>query len=194
MGYYAGSWLDARLFQANARRDFERHLRVNPSVPAPPLPPRPKDGETVGRLEIPRLRLSVMVVEGVDQGDLRRAAGHIPGTALPGEPGNVGIAAHRDTFFRPLNSIRANDTIQFRTLSTAYRYRVVSTKIVKPSDVQVLRSTGDNSLTLVTCYPFQYVGSAPERFIVHAIRLPDGTASVASPGPAKMPVRRRHPG
>ena len=83
-----------------------------------------------------------MVVEGVDARELKRAAGHIPGTALPGEPGNVGIAAHRDTFFRPLRSIARNDTITVSTLAGAYRYRVVSTKIVRPEDVQVLSPTG----------------------------------------------------
>ena len=113
-----------------------------------------------------------MVVQGVSAGDLRRAAGHIPGTALPGEPGNVGIAAHRDTFFRPLRLIAPNDTITLTTLQGAYRYRVVSTEIVKPDAVDVLHPTSRDTLTLVTCFPFYYVGSAPQRFIVHAERVP----------------------
>ena len=131
----------------------------------------PGKGGIVGRLEIPRIGLSVMVVEGVEDGDLKHAAGHIPGTALPGEPGNVGIAGHRDTFFRPLRSIRPNDTITLSTLQGAYRYRVVSTKVVRPEDIQVLYPTGRDTLTLVTCFPFDYVGSAPKRFIVQAHRL-----------------------
>ncbi len=122
----------------------------------------------VGKLEIPRLGLSVMVVEGVGSDDLKRAAGHIPGTAFPGQSGNVAIAGHRDTFFRPLRLIRANDTITLRTLHGAYRYRVVSTKIVSPDDVEVLNPVGRDTLTLVTCYPFYYIGSAPQRFIVRA--------------------------
>ena len=132
----------------------------------------PENGGVVGRLEIARLGVSVMVVEGVDDSDLKRAVGHIPGTALPGEPGNVGIAGHRDTFFRPLRSIQRDDTITLSTLQGTYRYRVVSTKVVRPEDIQVLYPTGRDSLTLVTCFPFYYVGSAPKRFIVRAERTP----------------------
>jgi sortase A len=133
----------------------------------------PANHGVVGRLEIPRLGVSVMVVEGVDDSDLKRAVGHIPGTALPGESGNVGIAGHRDTFFRPLRSIQRDDTITVSSLQGAYRYRVVSTNVVSPKDVQVLDPTGRASLTLVTCFPFEYVGSAPKRFIVHAERGPE---------------------
>ena len=112
-----------------------------------------------------------MVVEGVDERDLKRAAGHIPGTALPGETGNIGIAAHRDTFFRPLRFIEKSDAITLRTLHGTYRYRVVSTKVVAPDDVQVLYPTGRDTLTLVTCFPFYYIGAAPHRFIVTARRV-----------------------
>jgi sortase A len=131
----------------------------------------PENGGVVGRLEIPRIGVSVMVVEGADDNDLKRAVGHIPGTALPGEPGNVGIAGHRDTFFRPLRSIQRDDTITLRTLQGAYRYRVVSTNVVRPEDIEVLYPTGRDCLTLVTCFPFDYVGSAPKRFIVRAERM-----------------------
>ncbi len=111
------------------------------------------------------------MAEGVDTLTLRRAAGHIPGTALPGQPGNVGIAGHRDRFFRPLRNIRRNDIITLTTLLGEYRYRVVSTKIVSPSDVGVLDPSVNEILTLVTCYPFYFVGSAPSRFIVRAERV-----------------------
>jgi len=113
-----------------------------------------------------------MVVEGVDDSDLKRAVGHIPRTALPGDSGNVGIAGHRDTFFRPLRSIERDDTITVRTLHGAYRYRVVSMNVVRPEDIQVLYPTGRASLTLVTCFPFDYIGAAPKRFIVRAERAP----------------------
>jgi sortase A len=93
------------------------------------------------------------------------------GTALPGQRGNVGIAAHRDTFFRPLRNIQRDDVIVLTTLRGEYRYRVVSTKVVSPYDVEVLNSDGTEILTLVTCYPFYFVGSAPERFIVRAERI-----------------------
>ena len=113
-----------------------------------------------------------MVVEGVDDSDLKRAVGHIPRTALPGDSGNVGIAGHRDTFFRPLRSIECDDMITVRTLHGAYRYRVVSMNVVRPEDIQVLYPTGRASLTLVTCFPFDYIGAAPKRFIVRAERAP----------------------
>jgi sortase A len=128
-------------------------------------------GGLIGRIEIPRLGLSVIVVEGVDRLILRRSVGHIPGTALPGEAGNVGISGHRDTFFRPLRNIRRDDIITLTTLLGEYRYRVVFTKVVSPSDVGVLDPSGNEILTLVTCYPFYFVGGAPDRFIVRAERV-----------------------
>ena len=109
-----------------------------------------------------------MVVEGDDDGDLVRGAGHIPGTAIPGAPGNVAIAGHRDTFFRPLRKIHPGDPINLTTDRGAYRYIVESTEVTDPSNVSVLQAGSSPELTLVTCYPFSYVGPAPERFIVHA--------------------------
>jgi sortase A len=129
-----------------------------------------KDG-LIGRIEISRLGLSVMVMEGDGEVTLRRAAGHIAGTALPGQPGNVGIAGHRDSFFRPLRNIRDGDVITLTTPGGEFRYRVVSTWIVRPDDVSVLDSDGREVLTLVTCYPFYFVGPAPDRFIVRADRI-----------------------
>jgi sortase A len=140
---------------------------VSGETPVPPMQPvAPR--AVIGRLEIPRLNLAVMVREGADEGTLRRAVGHIPGTALPGNIGNVGLAGHRDTFFRALRNIRKDDTIELQTTAGTYRYLVNSTQIVTPRDVSVLRASGGDTLTLVTCYPFYYVGSAPRRFIVHA--------------------------
>ena len=112
-----------------------------------------------------------MVVEGTTTSTLRRAAGHIASTGMPGLPGNVGIAAHRDTFFRPLRNIRKDDIITLTTVGAEYRYRVVSMKVVDPGDVSVLNPSDDEILTLVTCYPFYFVGSAPERFVVRAERI-----------------------
>jgi sortase A len=125
----------------------------------------------IGRIDIPRLGVSVIVIEGDGTKILRRAVGHIRGTALPGQPGNIGISGHRDTFFRPLRNIERNDIITLSTLRGEYRYRVVSTKIVGPRDVAVLDPSEVEVLTLVTCYPFYYVGSAPSRFIVRAERV-----------------------
>ncbi len=141
----------------------------NPAM-GPTLGP-PAKRSVIGRLEIPRLNLAVMVREGADEGTLSRAVGHIPGTALPGNIGNVGLAGHRDTFFRALRNIRADDVIDLETTAGTYRYVVNSTRIVTPRDVRVLRASGGETLTLVTCYPFYYVGSAPKRFIVHATQV-----------------------
>ncbi len=174
LGYCAGVWVTARLYQLRETRRFESAVRLHARSPRAPSVPRaapaPAEGDLVGRLEIPRLGVSVMVVEGDRGRDLRRAVGHIPGTALPGTSGNVALAGHRDTFFRALGAIRRNDTITLSTLEGAYRYQVVSTKIVRPEDTQVLDPTRRDTLTLVTCYPFDYLGSAPLRFIVRARR------------------------
>ncbi len=161
LGYCANVWLRARLYQQSETRDFNRELAVRN---------RPAKGDLVGRLEIPRVGISVMVVEGAGHDELERGAGHIPGTAFPGQGGNVGIAAHRDTYFRPLERIHSGDTITLQTLEGLYRYQVSSTRIVHPEDVSVLYPGARETLTLVTCYPFHYVGPAPERFIVRAIR------------------------
>ncbi|HLK48472.1 MAG TPA: class D sortase [Bryobacteraceae bacterium] len=158
-----------------------KHASSQPGPPAQINPPRgeeakareprrpeiPVDG-VIGRLTIPRLRMSAMVRQGVDEDTLRVALGHIPGTVLPGQSGNVGIAGHRDTLFRALRRIRKNDVILFETLGGRYEYRVELTRVVNPRDVGVLDSKAVPELTLVTCYPFYYIGSAPERFIVKA--------------------------
>jgi sortase A len=122
----------------------------------------------LGRLVIPRLHLGEMVREGDGESTLSLALGHIPGTALPGQGGNVGVAGHRDTLFRSLRSIGKHDRIEFRTLAGRYDYQVESIEIVKPDDVAVLAAGNHPQLTLVTCYPFHYVGAAPDRFIVKA--------------------------
>lgn len=127
----------------------------------------------VGRIGIPRLGLSAVVREGVDESVLRSAVGHMPSTALPGDPGNVAIAAHRDTLFRKLRGVRKNDRITMETPDgLTYDYSVDSMKIVNPNDVSVLRpDKNGQSLTLITCYPFNYIGAAPNRYIVRASRI-----------------------
>jgi sortase A len=149
----------------------------------------PAKRSVIGRLAIPRLNLAVMVREGADEGTLSRAVGHIPGTALPGNTGNVGLAGHRDTFFRALRNIREDDTIELETTAGTYRYAVKSTRIVTPRDVSVLEASGGETLTLVTCYPFYYVGSAPKRFIVNARRV----QAPLLKAPEVAPSRRRRP-
>jgi sortase A len=181
LGYCGFVLADAWIFQKRANAALERLVHERPAAgivklsgepPALPgaLPPL-VSGELIGRMEIPRLSLSVVVVEGTGKPALRRAAGHIVGTGMPGQPGNVGIAAHRDTYFRPLRNIQRDDIITLTTLRGEYRYRVVSTKVVSPYDVAVLNPDGTEILTLVTCYPFYFIGAAPERFIVRAKRV-----------------------
>jgi sortase A len=122
----------------------------------------------IGRLSVPRLQLSAMVREGIDRKTLQLAVGHIPSTALPGEAGNVGVAGHRDTFFRGLKDLENRDTIQFSTPAGMFTYEVDSLTVVEPDNVGVLETSHGNFLTLVTCYPFSYIGDAPKRFIVRA--------------------------
>ncbi len=126
------------------------------------------EGSVVGRVEIPEIDVSAVVLEGVSAGTLRVAAGHVPETALPRENGNAAIAAHRDTLFRNLEAVRPGNLIVVRTPRGTFRYRVSWTGVVNPRDTFVLDSTGSEALTLVTCYPFRYAGPAPERFIVRA--------------------------
>ena len=120
------------------------------------------------RIEVPRINLSAVAQEGVDTRTLRRAVGHIPGTAWPGKRGNAAFAAHRDTFFRPLKGVRPGDEVIVTTPEGVYRYAVTGTRVVEPTDVSVLDPTSATTLTLVTCYPFDYIGNAPQRFIVRA--------------------------
>ena len=127
-------------------------------------------GTPLAILSIPKVGLEVPVLEGTDDLTLNRGVGLIEGTARPGESGNVGIAGHRDGFFRGLKDVGAGDTIEMRTLSARDLYVVESVRIVSPDDVQVLDPTSSPVLTLVTCYPFYFVGSAPQRWIVRAVR------------------------
>ena len=131
----------------------------------------PKAGTLLGSISIPRVRVSSAIVEGTDDHTLALSVGHIPGTAVPGREGNVVLAGHRDTFFRGLRNIRDRDEILLTTSGGTHLYEVESTRIVSPEDVYVLNDVGRPLLTLVTCYPFYYLGSAPKRFIVQAHRV-----------------------
>jgi sortase A len=125
-------------------------------------------GTRIGRLEIPRLGISVMVLHGIAEEMLALGAGHVPGTPLPGGGGNFVLAAHRDTFFRSLESILPGDSIRVVTLQRTYLYTVASTQVVDPDATYVMESRARPELTLITCYPFYLIGTAPKRFIVHA--------------------------
>jgi sortase A len=133
-------------------------------VPSPSL----VEGGSIGEIQIPRLGLTALVVQGDSEAVLQHAVGHLVDTALPGEPGNIVLAGHRDTFFRPLRRVRAGDAITLRTRAGDFEYLVESTAVVRPTDLAVIQPTDRPTLTLVTCFPFYYVGPAPDRFIVRA--------------------------
>jgi sortase A len=183
LGFVGYSLLDAKLFEAyeNWRLDHAANVsRPSPSIakgtPATgPAAQQPRlttvaMGSAIGRIEIGRIGVSAIIVEGTSGRSLRRAVGHIPGTALPGESGNVAVAGHRDTFFRALRNVRAEDEILLTTPTGSYRYLVDSATIVTPDDAEALNDSSESILTLVTCYPFYFVGPAPQRFIVRAHR------------------------
>ena len=181
LGYCGFVLVDGLVFQQRQSRILQQLLDTQQGpgdasvqlrpVRSTPVPPAIAASGLIGRIEIPRLKLSAIVIEGDDSKTLRRAVGHIIGSPLPGQVGNVALTGHRDTFFRPLRDIRRDDTIVVTTLQGEYRYRVVSTKVVGPNDVAVLNPSFKEVLTLVTCYPFYFVGAAPERFIVRAERI-----------------------
>jgi sortase A len=206
--YCTWGFVDARLYQALEERRFEelfeQHLAAlsapHPAPPssaagrrqgiapqAPQPSPRPqvilRNSEIIGRIEIPRLGLAAMVAEGTDSRTLRRAVGHVPGTALPGQRGNVALAGHRDAFFRGLGQVRPGDQVRLRTESGVYVYEVGYSRIVGPEQTDVLDSSNSPMLTLITCYPFGWVGPAPQRFIVSA-------RQVATPGAERSATLR----
>jgi sortase A len=184
LGYCGYVALDTWVFQQREARNLQSQTEASSTPHTPAVAVK----GLIGRLEIPRLSVSVMLMEGDDAKTLRRAVGHIPGTQLPGQPGNVALSGHRDTFFRPLRNIRENDVIVVTTLQGEYRYRVVSTSVVSPDDVAVLNAgpileTGQSEiLTLVTCYPFYFVGPSPDRFVVRAERNHYSSSAQSGPG------------
>jgi sortase A len=176
LGIFVVSYSAAALHQHQLRRRLEALLTsatgpttrsatsVNYSASSPRIP---IDG-LLGLMEIPRLEISAVYEEGVDDDTLAGGIGHVPGTPLPGETGNAALAAHRDTYFRRLGEVEVGDVINVKTRRGEHHYRVARTAIVQPGDVSVLASTPAATLTLVTCFPFRYVGSAPQRFVVTA--------------------------
>jgi sortase A len=193
LGYCGFVLLDASLYQTYQSRRFQQSLKSRTSsnggaesLQASPLPATDAEsnrvqtespgidgsqGSALGRIQISAIGLEAMIMEGTDAKTLRRAVGHVSGTPLPGQRGNVAIAGHRDTFFRALRNIRKDDEITLTTSAGSYRYRVDSIKVVQPDDTAVLDSSDSAILTLVTCYPFYLVGPAPKRFVVRAHRL-----------------------
>ena len=177
VGIVLGIWCAAVLIQA--------HHYAHLPIPAPPshaTAPLPGDvgttapktirhvptGSWVARLDAPAVHFSATVLEGTDDATLAKAAGHIEDTPFPGQPGNVGIAGHRDTTFRAVRNLKLGDVLTLTTSGAVLHYRITWMKVVEPDDVYVLDPTRKPALTLVTCYPFQFIGHAPHRYIVRA--------------------------
>jgi sortase A len=179
LAYCGMVWLDARIFQERESRLLDSQLEAALHVPPAPVPLpvsttvplATKHRGVIGRLEIPRLGLSEIIVEGANGAALRRGIGHISSTPLPGQIGNAAITGHRDTFFRPLRNIERDDLIRITTPRGKYAYHVVSMSIVEPDNAAVLGSDGNEAITLITCYPFYFVGPAPKRMVVRAERI-----------------------
>ena len=174
LGYAAYVVVDAHAYQTYEQSKFENvRIKEPPAVLV--------EGGVIGEIQVPRLELKAIVVQGDTHTILRRAVGHIPETALPGAPGNVVLAGHRDTFFRPLRNIRLGDAITLKTSDGAFQYLVESTEVVPAGAVEVLNATSGRTLTLITCYPFDYIGPAPNRYVVRAHEI--GSSSIQPPSP-----------
>jgi sortase A len=180
---YTWYQFEARHFQSKFNASLDRQLprgwpesetARKESLDKPRLPE-----EIVGRLDAPRVGLDVIVLRGTDSRTLRRGPGWLTTSAVPGASGNAVIAAHRDTHFRSLRGIHTGDALWLRTANGSFHYTVTWIAVVEPDDVAVLEPTRERALTLVTCFPFSYVGPAPRRFVVRAV-----AAGPDAPGPA----------
>ena len=190
LGWCAAMIADGQIAQWVARQQLEQTLADSDSPTRPYLPlakrspVTPENGTPLAALSIPRIGLSVVVLQGSDEHTLRLGVGHIESTPLPGEAGNVGIAGHRDSFFRPLRNVQVGDDIMLETPAGNVHYRVSSYRIVSPNEVSVIHPTSDPVLTLVTCYPFYFVGAAPDRFVVRANLVDDRRPAGGQPASA----------
>ena len=196
LGYYAYDTVEARRVQREQTAAFELVLEqrgaektrrnlpgdVPVATPGKNAAVAPSEGRsTTGRdvialIDIPRLNVSSPIMSGDSEAVLDVAIGHLPDTPKPWQPGNSAIAAHRDGLFRPLRRIRIGDEVRIRSTAGDLLYRVRETKVVEPDDLSVLAPTEQSTLTLITCYPFNFIGNAPQRFIVHAERIESVTS------------------
>ena len=181
--YYSVVTVHAWRYQRAAKTQVEQMVSIERPPAARAVVPDVftplKAGELIGRIDIPRLKLSAAIAEGDDDKTLGKAVGHLPDTPLPWHRrGNVAVAAHRDGLFRPLEKVRIGDDVRVVTARGEYRYHVTKTHIVDPDDVWVIAPTATPTITLITCYPFSFVGNAPRRFIVQAELVTDIGGSV----------------
>ncbi len=188
---FAWSTLDGVYYQYSQKVRFESEESeivgtdrgIQENIPDPAARPQPKtafhllpslprlmarDPLLIGKLEVPRIGLSVVVREGVDDETLRLAAGHVPSTALPGEPGNLVILGHRDTYFRGLHNLEKGDVVIVSTLRGRFTYEIESMQVVDPDGIHLEQPASESIATFITCYPFKYIGPAPRRFVAQA--------------------------
>ena len=176
LGWWGVLSLQATRYQSEQRAALERVRGAAPAANSAVLP----TGAPIGSLDIPRIRLSAVIAEGDDDATLKVAIGHLPDTPMPWQQGNSALAGHRDTLFRPLRHVRVGDELRVSTVSGDFQYQVRETMVVDPNDVWVLAPTDRPTLTLITCYPFSYLGTAPRRFIVRAERTTTATPNVST--------------
>ncbi len=190
LGYYGWSLLDSEVRQTRESRAFDEE-RAGTPVAGAKSRASATGFSTIGRISVPRLHLTAMVEEGDDDATLSHAVGHVPGTAFPGSDGNVAMAGHRDSFFRGFGDLRRNDEIDVETLHGVFRYRVDQLTVVDPANTSVLAPTREKTLTLITCFPFHYIGPAPRRFIVQATQISGGPSRIVRKSVAWHGVRSR---
>jgi sortase A len=178
LGWSGWAWLAMTQYQHEQHEALKRIRAVPPAFSAAPT--TVAHGAPIGWLAIPRLHLSAAIAQGDDAAILGAAIGHLPDTPLPWQDGNSALAAHRDTLFRALKDIRVGDDLHLATAFGEFAYRVRDTMIVGPQDLWVLDPTERPTLTLITCYPFQYLGRAPRRFVVRADAVPDRAHAASS--------------
>ena len=189
LGGYTYFWGERHVYQLSQSRRLDRLLESKAGK-AESIP-RGNSGDPIGRIEIPRLGLSAVILEGIDEKTLLVAVGHIPQTPLPGEVGNIGLAGHRDTFFRALKDIRRDDVIRLSGPNGGGEYLVKSTAVVEPGNTEALMPSHSADLTLITCYPFNFIGPAPKRFIVKAKKREAGPEAPV-PEPAAQLAKTPH--
>jgi sortase A len=191
LAWSAAFVIDARVSQDTARRSLELAARApaaarsDEGTHALHLPMAARSaarGSPIAELLIPRVHLSSIVLHGSDAQTLRRGPGHLEDTPLPGQPGNVAIAGHRDTFFRELRDVQVGDDIYLNTPQGQFHYQIAWTRVVGAHDVGVVAPTTDDALTLVTCFPFWVFGPAPDRFVVRATRVDENRAIASDSG------------
>jgi sortase A len=190
LGYVGETLLESHVRQAIGERRLEQAWSAPAAARAvKATAPKPSSGDLLGRLEIPRLGMSALIAEGDSEATLRTSIGHLSQTPLPGQSGNVVLAAHRDTIFRGLRQIELGDRITIHSWEGQTDYEVTAKHVVGPEDVSVLAPSEDPTLTLITCYPFSYIGPAPKRFVVQARQVEAGSPAAPSKLSGKVEIR-----